>query len=175
MAETIEERFPVGSRWERHGTIVRVTGHGHYLSGTPRIELAHEDGSEDGCQKEYLLNSKRLDDAPAPKPAPMCEAVGFDGPAHALAVDAYGLCRVCKCTASERRAARRRRFDFNVDCAFFVFSECAEESEWWALVGSHPLWDVDRGWLARAYGQHVLAPTREIAMELLFEKLEAAR
>lgn len=223
MAEqTIEERFPVGSRWRnRAGTyLAEVLEHGRngeaiavrttLLNG----EVLTERGwwAIDGFDDMTLLADAPPRPTEPPKPAVMCEAVGWLGAAHALAADEYGVCRVCKCTSRERVAARRRVFDACATCEWMTPSMLIAEDlaayneeregatqylsadEQDAVPRSMDMADSDTNdrritepvmgmWIATegegtsgADGlRWVAAPTRELAIEALWQKLEAKR
>ena len=111
----------------------------------------------------FVRRAQPQPDAPA-KPAPMCEAPGWLGAPHALDADEYGVCRVCKCTASDRRAARRRAFDAKASVEYVVLHmddtqiDCGEYV--WRADHEH---DTRNG----------LTP--QMALDALWQELEAKR
>lgn len=173
--KTIEDRFPVGSRWRTRGT----HGLGRGIECVLRkrgINMAwfHTLDGQLLCAPMYInidFVLERLDDHPAPptvaepaapaKPAPMCEAPGWVGRAHAVDATEYGTCRVCGASAGDRRAARRRVFDADV---YTEKGPCG-----WKR-GNERVWRAAVSGIGEAF-----APTREDAIEALWTRLEAER
>lgn len=101
---------------------------------------------------------------------------------HIRELSEYGTCKRCNSTPRDRLAARRQNFEFNVDVGEFCLSRFLSRSktgendeeykllcEFYAKATDH---EIDRVWLARCYGQHAFAPTRALAIEALWTKLE---
>lgn len=146
--------------------VTRVTGTGsEWPIGLQRVrDGAPMIGAKDAEQLyrtcTFVRRAQPQPAAPA-KPAPMCEAPGWVGRAHAVDATEYGTCRVCGASAGDRRAARRRVFDADV---YTEKGPCG-----WKR-GNERVWRAAVSGIGEAF-----APTREDAIEALWTRLEAER
>lgn len=123
----------------------------------------------DGCT---LLTDAPPQPVEPPKPAVMCEYPDALGRRHALTTTAYDCCAVCGASARDRRAARRRAFDADVE------------------THEHPWVDYRNGKLVEHVTRYVAAlksggpaggpaspvmPSAAMAIDALWQKLEAKR
>lgn len=145
--------------------VTRVTGTGsEWPIGLQRLRdhmpmIGAKDAEQLYRTCTFVRRAQPQPAAPA-KPAPMCEAPGWLGRAHAVDANEYGTCRVCGASAGDRRAARRRVFDVAVGTTCPDVGE-GQEPEWMAVV---------------EYSEHeAYGPTERVAIEALWTRLEAER
>lgn len=130
--QTIEERFPIGSRWRYTPTGAEITVTGHKASHGYIIDEHGDQWGTGGAGMPHAGKYERIDTpivrVPGRNPptlegwakalgvniAPACDFTGPTIPPHALELTDHGTCRTCASSASDRRRARRAKFDAGV-------------------------------------------------------------